>query len=143
MTAISHPQRVKAFTLIEVIIAMTIFAMVIIGGFACFKMGLGLVENARHNTRSCQIMQSEIERVRSLPWSGIVALPVSNLDVSIASGFVGEGGYDAYTLKRYITGTGDSRVMTLEADWADLNGRSHSRTYVAQYTKGGLYDYIQ
>lgn len=136
-------ERLGGFTLFEVIIAMTVFTMVIAGGFACFNQGLGLIENARHSTRSCQIMQSEIERVRSLPWADIEALPVSDLDVTPASGFINESGYDAYTMTRVVSGSGDTRVVTLEIEWSDNSGRLHMRTYAAQYTKGGLYDYIQ
>ena len=136
-------ERLGGFTLFEVIIAMTIFTMVIAGGFACFNIGLGLVENSRHSTRSCQIIQSEIERVRSLAWAEIVALDVEVLDVTMASGFINESGYDVYTMKRVVSGSGDSRVVTLEIEWSDNSGRPHTRTYAAQYTKGGLYDYIQ
>jgi prepilin-type N-terminal cleavage/methylation domain-containing protein len=137
----SH-NRQSAFTLIEVMVAMVLFATVVAGGFSCFKMGLGLVENSRHNTRVCQIMQNEIERVRSLPWAEINALPSSELDVAMASDFVGESGYDAYTMKRFISGSGDTRKVILEVEWSDNSGRSHSRTYAAQYTKLGLWDYM-
>jgi hypothetical protein len=87
-------------------------------------------------------MQSEIERVRSLAWAEIVALDVEVLDVTLASDFVGERGYDAYTMKRFISGSGDTRKVILEIEWSDNSGRSHSRTYAAQYTKLGLYDYM-
>jgi prepilin-type N-terminal cleavage/methylation domain-containing protein len=142
----SH-NRQSAFTLIELMVAMVLFATVVAGGFSCLKMGLGLVENSRHSTRACQIMQSEIERIRSLPWGdkvddvGIFDLPASDLDVTIDSGFTVHSGYDVYTMSRVVTGSGDSRVITLEVEWFDNGGRSHSRTYIAQYTKGGLYDY--
>lgn len=143
MSFLRARERLGGFTLFEVMIAMAVFTMVIAGGFACFNIGLGLIENSRHSTRSCQIMQSEIERVRSLPWAEIEALPASDADVPLASGFTTESAYDVYTMKRVVSGSGDSRVVTLEVEWSDNSGRSHTRTYVAQYTKGGLYDYIQ
>jgi len=88
-------------------------------------------------------MQSEIERVRSLAWAEIIELPGQDLDVAVASGFAIDSGYDAYTMKRFINGSGDWRKVTLEVEWQDSRGREHSRTYAALYTKGGLYDYIQ
>lgn len=132
----------EGFTIIEVVVAMVVFAVVIAGGFACLKMGLGLVENSRHNTRSTQIMQSEIERVRSLAWANIILLPTSDSDVTVAAQF-NSSAYDAYTMGREISGSGDSRLVTLTVIWTDNSGRSHSRSYASQYTKGGLYDYIQ
>ena len=143
MSSSYTPKRVEAFSLIEVMVAMIVFAIVVVGGFACFNMGLGLVENSRHSTRSCQIMQSEIERVRSLAWAEIIELPAQDLDVAVASGFTIDSGYDAYTMKRLVSGSGDWRKMTLEVEWQDNRGRTLSRTYAALYTKGGLYDYFQ
>lgn len=136
------PKRKDAFTLVEVMVAMTIFALVIFSGFACLKMGLGLTENSRHNTRAAQIMQSEIERVRSLAWALITTLPATDADVAVAAHF-NQSIYDAYTMSRTVTGSGDIRVITLDITWTDQSGNAHSRTYASQYTKGGLYDYIQ
>lgn len=132
----------QAFTLIEVLIALIIFAIVIASGFACIKMGLQQVDNARHHTRSAQIMQSEVENIRSLPWARLIALQTAETTLSIASQF-GDSTYSSYTLKRSISGSGDVRIITFVVTWKDISGDSHSKTYVTQYTRGGLYDYIQ
>lgn len=132
----------QAFTLIEVLIALIIFAIVIASGFACIKMGLQQVDNARHHTRSAQIMQSEVENIRSLPWARLIALQTAETTLSIASQF-GDSTYSSYTLKRSISGSGDVRIITFVVTWEDISGDSHSKTYVTQYTRGGLYDYIQ
>lgn len=130
------------FTLVELLISLTIFTIVVVSGFACVKMGMGMVDNARHHTRASQIMQSEIETVRSLAWANLTALPTARTNVSVASQF-DDSSYTKYQLYRTISGSGDARKITLEASWTDIAGRSHSKTYVTQYTKGGLYDYIQ
>ena len=130
-----------AFTIVEVMIAMVIFAIVIASGFACLKSGLSLMENARHNTRSSQIMQSEIERIRSLPWDEVIALSDDD-DVELGSTFIGAL-YNSYTMERTLSGFGDVRVVTLVVSWTDNGGRTKTRTYMSQYTRGGLYDYIQ
>lgn len=46
-------------------------------------------------------------------------------------------------MKRSITGSGNSGKITLVIQWDDITGKSHSKSYVTQYAKGGLYDYIQ
>ncbi|WP_162025766.1 MULTISPECIES: prepilin-type N-terminal cleavage/methylation domain-containing protein [unclassified Lentimonas] len=137
----SSKNQQAGFSLIEVMIAMAIFAIVIVSGMACLKSGLALVENSRHHTRSAQIMQSEIERIRSMPWDEVIAL-VNESDVSLANEF-SETAYDVYTMQRDVSGSGDVRIVTLDVAWVDLGGRPHNRTYISQYTKGGLYDYIQ
>lgn len=134
--------KASAFTLVELLVAMAIFMIVIVSGFACVKMGMGLVDNARHHTRSSQIMQSEIERVRSLAWANLTALPTTKTEVTVASQF-NDASYNNYTLYRTLSGSGDVRKITLEVFWTDMTGDVNSKTYVTQYTKGGLYDYIQ
>lgn len=131
----------SAFTIVEVMIAMVIFAIVIASGFACLKSGLGLMENSRHTTRSSQIMQSEIERIRSLPWGQVIALS-NDADITLSDAFAATV-YEAYTMERRVTGSGNERVVTLIVSWTDNSGRAHSRSYVSQYTRGGLYDYMQ
>lgn len=132
----------RGFSLVELLIALVVFAIVIVSGFGCVKMGMGLVDNARHHTRASQIMQSEIESLRSLAWANLTALPTAKTQVSVASQF-NTSSFTNYSLSRSISGSGSERKITLEASWTDIGGRSHRRVYVTQYTKGGLYDYIQ
>lgn len=138
-----HQRKQSGFTLIEVMIAITIFAMVVASGFACVKIGMGLVDNSRHHTRASQIMQSEIERVRSLAWADLNNETASETTIAIDTRFTTQASYADYELKRTIAGSGDVRVITLVVTWKDISGLSNSKTYVTQYTRGGLYDYIQ
>ena len=139
---LKYTRHRRGFSLVELLIALVVFAIVIVSGFACVKMGMGLVDNARHHTRASQIMQSEVERLRSLAWANLTALPAAKTQVAVASQF-GDSSYTNYSLYRSLAGSGDSRKIILEIAWTDMGGRAHSKTYVTQYTKGGLYDYIQ
>jgi prepilin-type N-terminal cleavage/methylation domain-containing protein len=132
----------EGFTLVEVIIALLVFSIVITSGFACVKMGLTLVDNSRHHTRAAQIMQSEIERVRSMPWASLTALPRAETAVSVDPQF-NNAIYGSYAMKRAIAGVGATRKISLVVSWKDISGKSHTKSYVTLYTKGGLYDYIQ
>lgn len=132
----------SAFTLVELLVAMGIFASVIAGGLACVRMGFNQISNARSETRASQVMQSEIERLRSLAWNNFIALDGSEESVSLSSEF-SDSSYGSFDMDRTILGSGNSRKITLVIEWKDLWGKSHTKSYVTQYTKGGLYDYIQ
>jgi len=142
MSGVRNYSSIKAFTLVELLIAMVIFASVIAGGLACVRMGLNQIGNARSETRASQVMQSEIERLRSLAWNNFTALDGSDQNVDLSAEF-SDAVYGSFNMKRSITGAGDSRKITLVIEWKDLSGASHTKSYVTQYTKGGLYDYIQ
>lgn len=132
----------RAFTLVELLIAMVIFASVIASGLACVRMGMNQISNARSETRASQVMQSEIERLRSLAWNNFIALAGTDQDVNLSSEF-SDAVYGSFKMKRSIGGSGNSRKITLLIQWNDLSGKIHTKSYVTQYTKGGLYDYIQ
>ena len=141
MSKQSENRVLDGFTLVEVLISIGVFSIVMIGGFASLTMGIDLADNARHQTRSAQIMQSEIESVRSLAWPNLVQLPRERTEIAVGSQF-NQSGFSNYTLFRSVSGIGNSRKITLEVFWSDAGGETHSKTYVTQYTKGGLYDYI-
>lgn len=129
------------FSLVEVMVALAIFVIVAASGFSAIKMGLSFAENARHHTRAGQAMQSEVENIRSLAWADLKSLPSEQTRIELEKAF-GESSYTDYTLFRSIEGSGDTRKISLELSWVDMSGRTFGKTYVTQYTKGGLYDYI-
>ena len=87
-------------------------------------------------------MQSEIERIRSMAWASLNDLPTGTTVLTLPDQF-DHPVYDKYRLSRTISGSRDLRTITVEVGWDDVNGRSHTRSYMTMYTKGGLYDYIQ
>ncbi len=135
-------RRARGFTLVELLIALSVFMVVIASCFACLQLGNQLVDNARHYTRASQVMQSEIERIRSMAWGTLTTLPADETTLDIPAQFDQEV-YRRYTLTRSITGSDDMRTITLRVSWSDVRGKDHTREYVTMYVKGGLYDYIQ
>ena len=130
-----------AFTLIELMVGLTIFSMVFATAFYCLQAGSRLTDLARHHTRTAQILQSEVESIRAQPWASITSLPTQKTAISLDSQF-GQNVYSKYTLNRTIEGNGDTRKITFTLSW-DSKNKSYSRSYVTVYTNGGLYDYIQ
>jgi len=142
----------QAFSLVEMMFSFAIFAIAAASSFACFGSGTLLLENARHNTRSCQIMQNEIERIRALPWEEVIQLKdgevnlTDNLNLDLDDDILRRY-TQTYTLKRemnpYPVNDQVSTIkITLSIEWKDFSGRDHKRTYITQYTDGGLYDNI-
>lgn len=156
MTNCIFKMQKRAFTLIEIMIAMTIFSLVAASSFACLRMGMLLVENARHSTRACQLMQSEIERVRALGWNNVKIIDEKTftlqelINLNLVSEDTGKryGSSNLeypYKLKRTFPNSDPDnyRVMLLTVTWKDSGGKDYAREYIAQYTNGGLFDYIK
>ncbi|MGB0416212.1 MAG: type IV pilus modification PilV family protein [Coraliomargarita sp.] len=134
-------KKTSAFTLVELLVGLTIFTMVFAAAFYCLQAGSRLTEAARHHTRAAQILQSEVESIRAQAWASLTSLPSAETKISLASQF-DQNVYSKYTLHRTIEGTGDTRKITFTLSW-DQRNKTYTRTFVTHYTQGGLYDYIQ
>lgn len=130
----------NGFSLVEVIIAAGIFGIVITGGFAGVRMGFEIVDNSRHYTRVSQILQSEVESLRSLSWKELKALPDSE-NIEIDPQF-STTAYDAYTVTRNIYEESSSlRRVEVLVEYATRSGKQVSLKYLTFFTEGGLNDY--
>ncbi len=127
------------FTLVELMIGMTLISIVFAGAFRGMKTGFDLVEEARDQARCTQMLQSEIERLRTMNWNDISALPGTatvQLDGALAKAY-----RDRYAFTRVITSTGTDQVMvTVTATWEN-SGRDRDLSMSTIYSKDGLYDY--
>lgn len=130
----------NGFSLVEVIIAAGIFGIVITGGFAGVRMGFEIVDNSRHYTRVSQILQSEVESLRSLSWKELKALPKSE-NIEIDPQF-STTAYDAYTVTRNIYEESSSlRRVEVQVNFTARSGKQVSLKYLTFFTEGGLNDY--
>lgn len=135
----STGSKLKAFTLVELMVGMTLAGIIFAGAFSGMKTGFDIVEEARDQARVTQLLQSEIERMRTLNWSDISALPAKesiSLDGALASSY-----RDRYSFIRTIQSNGTDRVIvTITANWQN-SGRSRDRSMLTGFSKDGLYDY--
>lgn len=130
----------NAYSLVEVIIAAGIFGIVITGGFAGVRMGFEIVDNSRHYTRVSQILQSEVESLRSLSWKELKELPESE-EVEIDPQF-STTAYDAYTVTRNIyTESSSLRRVEVLVEYNTRSGKEVNLRYLTFFTQGGLNDY--
>lgn len=130
------------FTLAEVVVSLAIMAVVFTAAFGSYFLGLRLLEDARHRLRASQIIQSEIERMRTLNWAAIQALPAS-------TAFTPEGEYvtqfaDTYSANRQVNGLAstDQVILLVSVSWTNSRGLSSSESFSTVMTRGGLSDYL-
>lgn len=124
----------------EVIVAAGIFGLVITGGFAGVRMGFEIVENSRHYTRISQILQSEVESLRSLSWANLNQLS-TNEEIDIKPQF-STSAYDDYTVRRRIyTESSTLRRVEVIVGYATRSGKLVNLKYLTYFTEGGVNDY--
>ena len=121
------------------------------------QSGFKQIDLARGSTLASQIIQSEMERLRMMNWTGISALSTAagspsgqptgtavfdgSIYFSGAADVVGK-----YSVTRTVTAdsTRPTEVMnlTVSVRWQTYDGRWHRRSFTALYAKNGLYDYF-
>jgi prepilin-type N-terminal cleavage/methylation domain-containing protein len=135
-----HVSSAAGFTLIEVMVAAAVMLVVFAGGFGALAQGNRLIEVSRDETRVSQILQSEIEDLRTRDWATLIALAAE-------SSYAPQGTFtDAYStrysVKRNIaTRSATQRRVTLQVSWTDNRNTSHMREYLTLITEDGLYDF--
>lgn len=151
--------RKKAgFTIAEVVMSAAVMAFAISGSIVVLQSGFKSIDNARNTTLASQIIQSEMERIRLLPWllpSGTTDIEkaVSTLPASagIALTTIFPPGTTTNTMNSRFTATrtctntagkvGEMKDITITVTWTGLDGQTHTRSTTSNYCKDGLYDY--
>ena len=139
------------FGLVEVAMATFVMALGISTAIIALQMDFKALNLARDSTLASQIMQSEIERLRLMPWANssaavdsITELPASET-VSLESMFSANAQLtQRFQVVRAVAmdpDRPDVRRITLTVRWTSFDGRSHTRSFTTLYCKNGLYDY--
>ena len=126
--------------MVELMVSMVVILVIFAGGFGALLQGNKLIEIARDETRASQVLQSEIEDLRTLDWatlSGLDTEAVYDPESSFSEVYA-----ERYTVSRVITplSSTESRV-NMQVTWTDNRGTNHMREYVTLFAKDGLYDY--
>ena len=129
-----------AYTLIELLVGVMILGIVLATAFTGMQQGFYLLENARDNTLVSQLLQSEMENLRTMNWASI------NLMTSPSSFLPEIGSFseleDRYTCQRLInTPKANQLQVVLSVVWTDSRGIDHLNNYVSYFSKDGLNDY--
>ena len=149
----SAQARQGGFTIMEVAMAAFIMALGISSSMLVMQTGFKALDVARDTTIASQILQSEMERLRLLPWNNtatvagdsICELPATET-VNLASMFSSSSDFtQKFTVTRAVAADpdrpNDVRYITISVRWRSYDGRTHTRSFRSMYAKNGLYDY--
>ena len=138
-----HLSDSGGFTLVEVVIGMTLMAMVFTAAFATYFLGMDMIDDAREEVRASQIIQSEVERMRTMNWQQLSTL-------SSGATFNPNGEYvkqysDQYYAYRYVilltNRQSQQYLVAVRVSWTTPSGRNTVRWFNTIFTKNGLNDY--
>ena len=137
-----------AFSLIEVMFATVIIAVVFVSLYVAISQGFGVVQVARENLRATQIMQEQVEILRILNWDQITTNPPPwNFNASFYpanltnQGVVYSGSVNLTNAPVSSTYATDVRLAVVSLSWmsGNVSRRRELRTLVSHY---GLHNYF-
>lgn len=150
----------RAFTLVEVMFSSFVLVFGIASAIIVLQSGFKAIDNARSTTIASQIMQSELERIRLLPWDTSTLDAEGNLKQAIIripdkeeidpnslfpAGTTATQIGTRFTVVRTsedVAGrVGEMKTITIFVTWRGIDGITRTRTSSTQYAKNGLYDY--
>jgi Tfp pilus assembly protein PilV len=151
------PSEAAAYSLMEVMISVTILAIMVMSLFAAFNSGFGSMTISREEMRATQIMTQKLEAIRLLTWSQLSNSPATFQEsynpLGSTNGTPGTVFYG--TLSTSAVGTnipngvsykGNLRLVTVTVTWTNgYNSRSsipHFRQMQTLSCNAGLQNYI-
>lgn len=136
--------------------ATFVMALGIATSIIAMQSGFKQIDVARGTTLAAQIIQSEMERLRMMPWnkvSGTSPEPVDSIaELPATETFDGATYFSTssdvagkYTITRTVandaTRPTEVRNITVSVRWQSYDLKWHQRSFTAMYAKNGLYDY--
>ena len=132
----------SGFTLVELIISISLIGMVMAGLFSLHGQSIRMIEDSRHLTRVSQILQNEMENMRTMNWNDIKAMP--SYETFEPSGRFIEAFSDRYFCYRFMIPKGldlEQREALLIAQWKNSRGTLETQVYRTVFSKDGINDY--
>ena len=128
-------------SLTELMMGTSVMTVVLAGSFSAVRQATFMSEGVQSENLAAQVLQTEMEYLRTLQWSEIEALPKNGK-------FDPEEHFTNFPFKKYkcdriITPRGEyQKEVRLVFSWTETKGRkTEQREFVSYFTKGGLYDF--
>ena len=113
-----------------------ILGIILASAYGAMQQGFYMIESARDNTRTSQILQGEMESLRTTNWAGLTDLDSPDYFEPASTALADY--HDRYTCRRVITtNKTDQLSILLEIDWIDSRGLKHGQSYITYFSKGG------
>jgi prepilin-type N-terminal cleavage/methylation domain-containing protein len=143
-------QAQTAYTLVEVMVAVFLVAIIAGAFYAALASGFGLVQANREDLRATQIMMQKLEGVRLCTWSELsnfsftdVYDPSGGKAGTAFAGTVTVG--PANSIPNSSSYAGNMCLVTVTVSWTNYNGKvpvPHTRQMQTQVARYGLQNYI-
>ena len=130
----------KGVTIIELMMATMLLGVIFASAFSLIGMGFIMIERAKDTTRVTQILQNEVDFLRTQSWTQLQAL--EGTEAVTPDALIVAGVESRYTVTRILTDfKTDQMELTITAVWTDNKGIAHTRTFYTLLTNEGLYDF--
>jgi prepilin-type N-terminal cleavage/methylation domain-containing protein len=127
------------FTLVEIVISMTLLAIIFTAAFGSHFLAMRMIEDSRDQVRASQIIQSELEAMRTMNWSDLEALPAKD-SFSPRGQFV-QVFADRYTASREVIDLSSTqKEVIIRVEWKQ-RGKPYFQIFNTVFTRNGLNDY--
>ena len=128
------------FTLAEVMVSMSLMALVFTAAFGAHFMGMKMVDDAREEMRASQIIQSELEAMRTMNWSDLTQINGAAM-VTPQGKFVSKFANN-YTVYRVVGDlNANQKYVVIWVWWKNSKGFNTFRRFSSVFTQNGLNDY--
>lgn len=134
----------RAFTLMEVALAMFVLALAISTSITTMQRAFANLDTARNISTASAILQTQMEKERLFDWPTVSDpryQPALDDTFQRNPAIAGR-----FTLSRTVTevpGRGGLMMqVTLSVTWRNADGRSLSRSFTTYFTRGGLRDFF-
>ncbi|PWU21290.1 MAG: hypothetical protein C5B50_02060 [Verrucomicrobia bacterium] len=138
-------------TLVEVVIAATVLAIMIAGVLNSFGYGFMASQLARENQRATQVMLEKVETLRLYSWSQINSngfVPTSwteaydNTAVPGQQGCTYTGTVNIASVPFTTSYSSNMRQVTVTLNWTTRGRLPHTRSITTYVSKDGLQNYV-
>jgi Tfp pilus assembly protein PilV len=138
----------SAYSLVEAMVGIFLFTMVAAGIVQLLTLGYKTMASAQDRVRATQIIQYQIETLRSTPWDSISASAGSTTIAVDQYGIPTTGApeipftWSQFSFNQTLTMTEtDYCDATFTLKWTDAQVKEHTQTFQTAFTKNGLNAY--